>query len=169
MILKLNKEKVFKPIFRILGVILLVFVFFLIYAGVAGFIEYLPALLLIISIPVIPTAYLFIEYFIVTRNQTVEITSEFISIKYEDGKSSYYQKNELEVVKLYKSKMAEKGHFNFSTIQTFYHAEIFTKSGERLILTSFLGPNFDEALDLLKSIRKDVKRSIFSSIYFKLF
>jgi hypothetical protein len=169
MILKLNKKNMFKPVLSVLSIILIVIVFFLVDARGVSFSEYFPTFLLIISIPVIPCTYLFIEYFIVTRNQTVEITSEFISIKYKEGKISYYPSTELEVIKLYKSKGAEKGNFVFATHQMFYHAEIFTKSGKRLILTSFLGPNFDEALDSLKNIRKDVKRSIFSTIYFKLF
>ena len=99
----------------------------------------------------------------------MEITSEFISIKYKGGKNSYYSNHELELVKLYKSKGSEKGHFAISTHQMFYHAEIFTKNGERLILTCFLGPHFDEALDLLKCVKKDVKRCVFSTIRFKLF
>src|SRR6185312_7911728 len=102
MVLKLSKENMLKPVLRILGVALIILVFFLVDAGTAGFVEYFPAFLVIIAIPVIPTTYLFIEYFIATRNQTVEVTNEFISISYNDGKSNCYQINELAVVRLYK-------------------------------------------------------------------
>ena len=170
MMLKLSKENMSKPVLSIFCTILIVLIFFVFaFWGKVSFIEYFPTFLWIIAIPLIPTAYLFIEYFIVTRNQTIEITHEFISIKYKDGKSSYHPTNELEIVKLYKSKTAEKGQWAISTHQMFYHAEIFTKGGEKLILTCFLGPDFDEALDLLKDVKRDVKRCIFSTIYFKLF
>jgi hypothetical protein len=159
----------FKPVLSVLSIILIVFIFSLVSSGEVSFSEYFPAFLLIISLMVIPCTYLFIEYFIATRNQIVEITSEFISIKCNGSKPTYYLITELEVIKLYKSKGAEKGNFVVATHQMFYHAEIFTKSGDRLVLTSFLGPHFDEALDLLKNIRKEVKRSVFSTICLKLF
>jgi len=164
MILKLNFKNMLKPIIRLTAIVLFVFIANYVYVGKfdKGDVE---LLIVIFSILVLPTIYLFIEYFIATRNQTVEITENYIHISYNNGKDIHYLIQDLKILKLYKSKGMEKGSFPYQTAEMFYHAKIYTTDGTKIILTSFLGPNFDEALNELVGVDKKVYRRMYSTIY----
>jgi hypothetical protein len=165
MILTIRMMNMVKPVLRLVIVVASILVIGFLYAG--GFdAKLLPGFIIILCIPVLPTTYLFIEYYIVTRNQIVEITNEAISVKNKNGTTMRYLNNDLKGIKLYKSAGMEKGSFPFQTAEMFYHAKIIAKDGNTIILTSFLGPKFDVALDMLTDVPRDVTRTVYSTIYF---
>jgi len=149
---------------RLTVVIILISSIGFIYAG--GYDKsLLPGFIIILCIPVLPTLYLLIEYFLVTRNQLVEITEEAIKITHKRHKAFHYFFHEIEILKIYKSAGMEKGSFPFQTAEMYYHVEVITKDGNKLILTSILGPDFDTAIGMFKNVNKEVIRTIYSTIY----
>ncbi|NCD69256.1 hypothetical protein [Mucilaginibacter agri] len=164
MILKLSLKELLKPLFRLLMTAMLLAAVLYFYAG--GYDgTLLPGFIIILCIPVLPTTYLCIEYYLTTRNQTVEIAAESVCICYKDGRSEKYSVNEIKEIKLYKSAGMEKGSFPYQTAEMYYHAELMLNDGGKIILASILGPNFDDAIDLLKGVNKRVIRTIYSTIY----
>jgi len=164
MTLRLSIKNMIKPLLRLFIVVTVIVTIGFLYAG--GYdANLLPGFIIILCIPVLPTTYLFIEYYIATRNQVVEITNDSISVKKKNGSTVHYSFSELKILKLYKSAGMEKGSFPYQTAEMFYHAKIKTKDDRVLILTSFLGPKFDDALDLIKNVDKEITRTTYSTIY----
>jgi hypothetical protein len=165
MIIRLSIKRLLKPILRMLITVAIILIIGFGYAG--GFdSNLLPGFIIILCIPVLPTTYLCIEYLIASKNQTVEISDETLTIKYDNGKLIHYLIKDLAVLKLYKSKSMEKGSFPIQTAEMYYHATIVAKDGQKIILTSVLGPDFDKALDMLKGVELDITRTVYSTLYF---
>lgn len=164
MILKLSISKLLQPLIRLTIVVgALLFVWFF-YAG--GYdASLLPGLIIILCIPVLPTVYLLIEYFIATNGQMVEIGDDYVNVKHKNANELHYAFDQIEVIKLFKSAGMEKGNFPLQTAERYYHAEIFTKDGQKLILTSVLAPDFDAAMEKFKGLNIDVTRTVYSTIY----
>jgi len=154
----------FKPIIRLAIVVMLISVVGFLYAG--GYDKsLLPGFIIILCIPVLPTIYLAIEYFIVSQNQTIEIKKDTIIFNYRNGQSYSYGIVDLKAIKLFKSAGMEKGNFTYQTAEMYYHAELITNDGKKLIITSIIEPSIEDALSFLKEINIEVKRTVYSTIY----
>ena len=163
MTLKMSFKNLFKPLIRLsITVIVISFVMFAYAGGYSA--KYLPGLIIILCIPVLPTVYLLIEYFFVTRNQSVEITEDAISVSSKKG-SVHYLFTDLKLIKLFKSAGMEKGSFPYQTCEMYYHAEIIANDGKKIILTSVLAPGFDDALNKITGVSIDVTRTVYSTIF----
>ena len=164
MVFKLSIKKMLKPIIRLSVVVFIVFLVGFLYAG--GYNEsLLPGFIIIICIPVLPTIYLLVEYFIATRNQTIKIENNVITVIYKNGDSDIYHIENLKCIKLYKSAGMEKGRVPYQTAEMYYHAEIITNDDKKIIITSVINPSIEEALSMIKGINIEVKRTIYSTIY----
>jgi hypothetical protein len=163
MVFKLSLTELFKPFVRLFIIVLLLV---LAWAGYDGIIDSQSILFLtlLLCVPVLPTVYLFFEYYITTRNKTIEINSKFVIISDKEDQV-VYQVEELNKIKLYKSANVEPGNFAMLSCEMYYHAEILTNDGKKIILTSVMSPGLDKALELLKDIDIEVKRTLFSTIY----
>jgi len=162
--LKLSINKLFYPLIRLVIIVGILLVVWFSYAG--GYDpSLLPGLLIIICIPVLPTLYLLIEYFVVTNGLVVDIGDDYVNVKYRNGKELQYAFDQIELIKLFKSAGMDKGGIPFQTAERYYHAEIFTKDGKKIILTSVLAPDFDGAIEKFKNLNIDVTRTVYSTIY----
>jgi hypothetical protein len=156
--------KMLKPLIRLIIVVSVILAVVFLYAG--GYDQsLLPGFIIILCIPVLPTIYLLMEYFFVTKRQIVEIKDHVIFFKYKSGKSYSYNIEDLKGVKLYKSAGMEKGNFPYQTAEMYYHAELFTKDGKKFIITSIIEPSIEEVLSMLGSTHVETKRTIYSTIY----
>jgi hypothetical protein len=162
-ILKLSISKLLQPLIRLIIIVGVLFVVCFSYAG--GYDPaLLPGLLIIICIPVLPTIYLLIEYFVATNGLVTEIGDDYINVKYRNGGALHYTFDQIEIIKLFKSAGMEKGSIPFQTAERYYHAEIFTKDGKKIILTSVLN-GFDNAMDKFEGLNIDITRTVYSTIY----
>ena len=164
MLFKLSWMKMLRPLIRVIIVVSVILTVGFFYAG--GYDQsLLPGFIIILCIPVLPTIYLLIEYFFVTKRQIVEIKDHAIFFKYKTGKSYSYNIEDLKGIKLYNSAGMEKGSFPYQTVEMYYHAELFTKDGKKFIITSIIEPSIEEALSMLGGTQIEIKRSIYSTIY----
>ena len=160
-------KKLLNPLLRlaILVIGLLTFGFF--YAG--GYNSSLwPGFIAIICVPVVPTIYLAIEYFIATYNKTIEITDDQVIVTKKNYTPCIYNIIDLNEIRLYKSAAIEKWNSPSLTAERYYHAEVFTKDKRKIVITSIIDPSIEEALSKLKGINLLIKRRVFSTIYIKL-
>jgi len=168
MILTFDRKKMFNPVIRLL--VLSIFAFSVgLYCFGGKLSSFIHIFLIVMGFVYVPFFYLFFEYLLVTKDKKVEITSEYISISKKGFKPIFTPVSELSIIKLYKSKGMEKGNFPVSISERFYHAEIYPKQGEKIVLTSFLDPDFELGIDLLNGVKKETRRTLFSTIHFKLF
>lgn len=165
MILRLSFKKLLKPIMRLIIVVTLIFTAGFAYAG--GYDRtLLPGFLIIACLPVIPTLYLFIEYYIVTKKQVVEIKNKKVVFSYKNGSLHSFEFEQINYIKLFKSAGMDKGSFPYQTAEMYYHAKIYTYDGQRFILTSIVQPSLEDALSLLDGVAIERIRTVYSTIYF---
>ena len=153
MIFKLSFSKLYKPVFQLAIIAVILIGFGLIEGGgfnISAILEVIYSTgglvgKAVLSIIFLPTIYLCVVYYLLTRNKTIEINPDYIEIKNVNGNNTRYLVKDLTLIKLYKS----KGGAVMSTADMFYRAELFTKDGNKIILTSVLEPSLEEALGLL--------------------
>jgi|GEM_PF-2807197 hypothetical protein len=126
----------------------------------------LPGFIIVICIPTIPTVYLCIEYCVATRNQIVEIQDDIIIFRKKGEEPLEYKLADLQYIRLFKSAGMEKGSFPYQTAEMYYHAQLCMGDGKKFIITSIVAPSIDNALGMLRGVKIDVTRSIYSTIYF---
>lgn len=164
MVLTLSLKKLFKPILRLVIVVILILYIGFNYAG--GYdSSLLPGFIIVLCIPVLPTSYLFAEYYFASRKKRIEVTADKLLIHHANGTTESYYINDFKIIELYKSKGAEKGQIPYQTAEMYYHAKIITNSDKTIILTSVLGPNMDDALRMIKGVEIDITRTVYSTIY----
>jgi hypothetical protein len=164
---KFSLKKLLEPLIRlfILVIGLLLFAFF--YSG--GYKGWLGSgVIAILCVPVVPTIYLSIEYFIATYNRTIEITHDQVIVTKKNNTPCIYNISDLNEIRLYKSASIEKGNSPTLTAERYYHAEIFKNDKSKIVITSVVDPSIEEALSRLKGINLLTKRRVFSTIYIKL-
>jgi len=164
MVFKLSIKKLFIPLIRLGLVVFILFIIGYIYAG--GYDKsLLPGFIIIACIPVLPTIYLLLEYFLFTRNQTIKIDNGTITIIRKNGNTNNYLFEDLKFIKLYKSAGMEKGSFPYQTAEMYYHAEIITVDDKKIILTSVITPKLEIALSMIKGVKTEVIRTVYSTIW----
>ncbi len=169
MIFKLSFSKLLAPIVRLAIIAAIVTGFAIIEGG--GFnssviLEEIHSVggilaIAVLSIIFLPTVYLCIEYYAVTKGKTIKITANFIEINNTNGNDTHFLIKDLTLIKVYKS----LGGSVASTAAMYYHAELFINDERKIILTSVLEPSIEEALDLLKDVSVEIIGSPFSTTY----
>jgi hypothetical protein len=116
---------------------------------------------------ILPTLYLFFEYYYFSKGQTVTIDDTAIILEKHGSKESFPIKD-ISKVTIYKSATMEKRKWNFplTSIELFYYVRIATRSGKEIILTCLLQPGFDESLKHLEGVPTVVNRGFFLSILY---
>ena len=116
---------------------------------------------------ILPTLYLFFEYYYFNKGQTVIIDATGITLE-KHGSKEFFPIKDLSKVTIYKSATMEKRKWNFplTSIELFYYARIATNSGREIILTCLLQPGFDDSLKRLEGVPTEIKRGFFLSILY---
>ena len=167
MLFKFSLKKMLRPLIRLVILVIGLLTYGFFYAG--GYNSSLwPGFIAILCVPIVPTTYLSIEYFIATYNRTIEITEDQVILTKKNDQPCIYNISDLNEIRLYKSAAIEKGNIPTLTAERYYHAEVFTKDKRKIVITSIIDPSIEEALSKLKGVNLLVKRRVFSTIYIKL-
>lgn len=151
--------------FRLTVVVALIFVAGFCYAG--GYdASLLPGFIVIACLPALPTLYLMIEYYVVTRKQTIKIDDQSISFAFNKGVIFLYSFSDIIAVKLFKSAGMEKRSFPYQTAEMYYHARLYTIDGKKFVITSITNPGVDEVISMFKEANIETIRTVYSTIHF---
>ncbi len=163
MTLQLSYKKLLKPLIRLSIIIALMTGIGFNYAG--GYDPtLLPGFLIVLSISVLPTMYLLVEYYIYAVNSKITIDEDQISVQIRH-RTQCYSFSDIEYIELFKSKGMEKGNFPFQTAEMFYHARLATKNRQKIIITSVTTPSIDEVLSFFENKNIKTTRSVYSTLF----
>lgn len=97
----------------------------------------------LISLFIIPTMYIHLQYWLNNRGNRYIINSTFIQ---DDKKNINYPNNEISKIIIHKSESLQSGKWAYFPFQHYKYCEVLLKDGRKIILTSLLHYNIDEYL-----------------------
>lgn len=118
------------------------------------------------AVDLIPALYLHLEYLLMNRGLSYEITTnEFI--QGENDQERTIKVEEIDKVIVYKSASMDKGGIPFLAIESYYYARIILKSGDEFILTRLLIPKLEEVIKSLKGVKFLRKKRLFCTVFWR--
>jgi len=164
MILKPSKKKIFRRGIRVPLFIIGFLVFE--YGFLPDFENKLASVIILISIGALPTTILLIDHLLKTiKIREVRFSETEFEVVYKNGNIDTYPYNSLGVIKLFKAAGMDKGNYSFNSDEQFYFANIITLDGKNIILTSLLGPDLSDALEMIKGVPVERKRTRYAFIF----
>jgi hypothetical protein len=101
----------------------------------------------------IPVFFLHFEYYLANRRKEIYLEKNQISIINNNGLTSYYSFDDLEIVIYYKSASMDKGGIPIMPIEPYHFIRIITKSKEQIIITCLMYPNLDKVVAEFNGVR----------------
>jgi len=106
--------------------------------------------LVVFCVMLLPTTYLFLEYFFRTKKfKSVEFSDKELVVNYKTGEKYICNYSDIKKIELYKP-IPEV--VNWYVRSKYYFAEIYYKNGKQIVLTNFLGPDLNEAIHSIKDV-----------------
>ncbi len=163
MTLKLSIKKI---LYRLLSIFSFTLFFLLFVALFPRFNNELVGVIILLCIGVLPNIILLVEYFITTvKIDTAVFSENHLNVTFKNGDVRDYKYTDIKVIELYKAAGMDKGNYSFKSNERYYFAKIVAKDGRKLILTSLLGPDLGDALDLIKGVSIDRTKTGYAFIF----
>lgn len=151
------------------------FILFLIggFSFFAWYVNFDPLAILIFSIFLIltlaPTIFLHVEYFLVSKDQSIQIGEDEIIVQNGNGTTTSYKNIELHKIIIYQSANIEKGGIPLSPTEFYFYVKIIAKNERSpIFITSLILSESLKELDVLKKVPRETKRSFFASIRYPI-
>jgi len=115
---------------------------------------------------ILPNIILLIEHLTYTvKIEAVEFSTHDFKVLFKNGTIEQFDYDDIKVIQLYRSAGMDKGNYSYSSNERYYFANIIAKDGRKIILTSLLGPDLDDALSMMKDVPVDKTKTAYAFVF----